>query len=129
MEVTADVKKLAHAYRQNAQEIVEPSDTDILDAARACFALKRLIVEEQADALMMDCLPGLRRPHKHVPPCMGYMNLRDEGIAMGCESDLDATLTLMLLQEICGKPGFQHNPSADTERNLYFGAHCTSATS
>jgi L-fucose isomerase-like protein len=59
---------------------------------------------------------------------MGFMDLRDEGVPAGCESDLDATLTMMLLQYLFDKPGFQHNPSADTERNLYFGAHCTSAT-
>jgi L-fucose isomerase-like protein len=49
-------------------------------------------------------------------------------MAMGCESDLDATLTMMLLQELFRKPGFQHNPSFDTENNRYFGAHCTSAS-
>ena len=75
---------------------------------------------------MMDCLPGLRKPHKHVPPCMGFMSLRDEGVAMGCQSDLDATLTMMLLQDLFGKPGFMHNASYDTEKDHYFCAHCTS---
>jgi L-fucose isomerase-like protein len=59
---------------------------------------------------------------------MGFLSLRDEGIAMGCESDLDATLTMMLLQQLFDRPGFQHNPVANTEKNLYFGAHCTSAS-
>lgn len=56
------------------------------------------------------------------------MNLRDEGIPAGCESDLDATLTMMLIQYLFDKPAFQHNPSMDTERDRYFGAHCTSPT-
>jgi L-fucose isomerase-like protein len=59
---------------------------------------------------------------------MGFMSLRDEGVAAGCEADLDATLTMMILQELFGKPGFQHNPVVDTEKNQYFGAHCTSAS-
>ena len=127
-KATDAVKKLADAYLKNAKAVVEPSKTDIVEAAKAYFVLKRIIETEKADAVMMNCLPGLKRPHKHVPPCMGFMSLRDEGIAAGCESDLDATLTLMLLQQLFGKPGFQHNPTAETEKNHYFGAHCTSAS-
>jgi hypothetical protein len=128
LKITDKVKALATSYKQDAREIVEPSKQDIFEAAKTYFVSKGIIKSQKADALMMNCLPGLKRPHQHVPPCMGYMNLRDEGIAMGCESDLDATLTMMLLQEFFGKPGFQHNPSVDTEKNLYFGAHCTSAS-
>ncbi len=35
------------------------------------------------------------------------MSLRDEGIAAGCQADLSATLSLMLVQQLFGKPGFQ----------------------
>lgn len=127
-EATETVKKLAEAYLKNAKEVGEPSKADILDAAKAYFALKRVVEAEQADAIMMNCLPGLKKPHKHVPPCMGFMSLRDEGIPAGCQSDLDATITLLLVQELFDKPGFQQNASMDTEKNLYFGAHCTSAS-
>jgi len=122
------VRSLARNYLAQAIKRVEPDEQDVFNAAKAYFALKKIIEREQADALMMNCLPGLKRPHKHVPPCMGYMNLRDEGIPAGCESDLDATLTMMLIQYLFGKPAFQHNPSVDTEKNLYFGAHCTCAS-
>ncbi len=125
---TEEVKALAREYLSHAVEVVEPDEKDVTDAARCYFALKKVIESEHADALMMNCLPGLMKPHKHVPPCMGFMSLRDEGIVAGCQSDLDATLTLMLLQSLFGKPGFQHNPSIDTVNNLYFCAHCTSAS-
>jgi len=128
IKATKDVRKLANAYQSNAKDIVQPTQDDILDAARATFALKQVIETEKADALMMDCLPGLRRPHKHCPPCMGFMSLRDEGIAAGCQSDLNATLTLMLVQSLFDKPGFQQNASMETEKNHYFGAHCTCAS-
>jgi L-fucose isomerase-like protein len=128
MEATAEVRKLADAYLKNAREVVEPTEADILEAAKCYFALKRIIEAEQADAIMMNCLPGLKRPHKHVPPCMGFMSLRDEGIPAGCQSDLDSTLTLMLVQQLFDRPGFQQNAAMETEKNLYFGAHCTSAS-
>jgi hypothetical protein len=32
---------------------------------------------------------------------------------------------MMLLQELFGRPGFLHNSALDTEKNHYWGAHCT----
>lgn len=125
-KVTPPVERLAREYLSNAKEIIEPTRADIRNAARTYFALKQIVEAEKADALMMDCLPGLRRPHKHVPPCMGFMSLRDEGTPIGCQSDLNATVTLLLVQRLFGKPGFQQNAAMDTENNRYFGAHCTS---
>jgi len=127
-EGTGAVKELADAYLKNAKEVIQPTKADILDAARAYFALKRIIETEEADAMMMDCLTGLRKPRKHCPPCMGFMSLRDEGIAAGCQADLNATLTLMLAQQLFDRPGFQQNASMETEKNHYFGAHCTCAS-
>ncbi len=120
------VRNLAKEWLQQAEKTVEPSKEDVLEAAKCYYALKQILDEESGDALMMTCLDGLRHPHKHVPPCMGFMKLRDEGIPAGCQSDLNATLTLMLVQELFGLPGFQQNASMETERNHYFGAHCTS---
>lgn len=127
-KVNKEVQALAKQYLSNAVNIIQPKKEDIIESAKSYFIFKKILAEEKADALMMDCLPGLGIPHKHVPPCMGYMSLRDEGVAMGCESDLDATISMMLLQELFGKPGFQHNPSYDTENDRYFCAHCTSAS-
>ncbi len=127
-KATDQVQALANEFLTTAQKIVQPSKKDIVEAAKTYFVFKDIIAAEQADAVMMNCLPGLQRPHKHVPPCMGYMKLRDEGTPMGCESDLDATLTMMIEQELCDRPAFQHNPSTDSEKNTYFCAHCTSAS-
>jgi len=127
-KTTDAVRKLAFAYSNNAKNVVQPTKTDVFDAAKTYFVLKQLIEAEKADAVMMDCLPGLKKPHKHVPPCMGFMSLRDEGIAAGCQSDLSATLTLMLVQQLFDRPGFQQNASMETEKNHYFGAHCTCAS-
>jgi hypothetical protein len=125
---TADVNARAARYLRDAVRVVEPDEKDVYESAKCYSVLKTIIEREKADAMMMTCLPGLQRPRKHVPPCMGFMDLRDEGIPSGCESDLDATLTMMLLEYLFDKPGFQHNPSSDTERKVYFGAHCTSAS-
>jgi len=124
-ELKGDAKDLAADYRKKARKVVEPTDADIDDAARTTIAMKKLIAEEKADAIMMDCLGGIQK-RLFPPPCMGYMDLRDAGIPAGCQNELDPALTLMLVENLFGKGGFQQNPAFDTERNLYCGSHCTS---
>ncbi|KPL06156.1 hypothetical protein AMJ85_10525, partial [candidate division BRC1 bacterium SM23_51] len=98
-KATDDVREIARAYATNARKIVEPSEADIVDAARTYVACKRVLAAEEGDAIMMECLGGIRE-RRFPPPCMGFMSLRDGGIAAGCQNDLNATLTMMLLQQL-----------------------------
>lgn len=118
--IGGDVRALARAFKRNARRVCEPANPEIVTAARVHFALKRLVEAEGADAVTMDCL----RRGKYMP-CMSFMTLRDAGAAAGCENDIPATLTLMLVQRLFGRPGFQHNPGFETEANHYFASHCT----
>ena len=126
-KATTEVRDIARTYLKNARKVVEPSDADVLDAAKTYVACKRILDREQGDAIMIECLGGIRE-RRFAPPCMGFMSLRDEGIAAGCENDLNATLTLMLLQQLFDRPGFMQNCSSETEKNHYVGAHCTCPT-
>jgi len=125
-QTTDEVREIANGYLKNTQKVVEPSEADVIDAAKTLVVCKKIIEDEKADAFMMDCLRAIG-PEKPVP-CMAYMSLRDQGIAMGCQSDLNATLTQMLIQKLFSKPGFQQNASCETEKNHYYGAHCTCAS-
>ncbi len=120
-----EVRATARAYTADPRERREPSEADILEAARAHVALLRLIRREKVDAMMMKCLDGITA-RIIPPPCMSFMDLRDAGVVAGCQNDLDATLTMMIGQQLFGRPGFQHNPACDTTKNLYYGSHCTS---
>lgn len=120
----AEVKAVAAAYRGQAKECREPAEADVLEAARAHASLKRLIEQEKADAMMMKCLDGIAK-RVIPPPCMSFMDLRDAGIVAGCQNDLDATVTMMIGQQLLRRPGFQFNPACDTEKNLFYGSHCT----
>lgn len=118
------VREIAWEYLSRAKERREPREEDVLEAARAYVALQRLLEREQADVLMMECL-GPLRTGRFVAPCMGFMSLRDAGIVAGCQNDLDSTMTMMLMQQLFDRPGFQQNPAFDSEQNMYFAAHCT----
>jgi hypothetical protein len=93
------------------------------NAARAHRALTRLLAEEQADGVAMNCL---RRGM--LKPCMSFAALNDRLVPATCENDLPAAYTQLLGQTLLGRPGFQHNPCYETERNHYYASHCTCAT-
>jgi hypothetical protein len=90
------------------------------NAARAHFALRKLLADEQADGVTMNCL---RRGM--LKPCVSFATLNSQLIPAACENDFPAVYTQLLGQLLTGRPGFQHNPCYDTERNHYYASHCT----
>lgn len=124
---TDEVKAIADEYMSQAQQVVEPQKSDVVDAAKAYIAARNILHQEQADAIAMDCLGPARRGLFPVP-CIAWSKLNDEGITAGCEADLNATLTQMLVQYLFDKPGFQQDPVPETVQNALIGAHCSCPT-
>lgn len=125
--VTDEVKDIARDYSSRAKKIVEPSPQDMLEAAKTYVVSRRILKEENGDAITMDCLgPSSRR---EIPvPCLAWSKLNDEGISAGCEADLYPTLTLMLVRYLFDRPGFQQDPVPETVLNALIGSHCVCAT-
>ena len=93
------------------------------NAARAHLAIKKMLSDERADGLTMNCL---RRGM--LKPCMSFSTCNSELTPAACENDLPALYTQLLGNLLTGRPGFQHNPCYDTEKNHYYASHCTCAT-
>ncbi len=93
------------------------------NAARAHLALTKMLADEQADGVTMNCL---RRGM--LKPCISFATLNSQLIPAACENDFPAVYTQLLGSLLTGRPGFQHNPCYDTEKNHYYGSHCTCPT-
>lgn len=93
------------------------------NAARAHLALKKMLADEQADGVTMNCL---RRGM--LKPCISFATLNSQLTPAACENDFPAAYTQLLGSLLTGRPGFQHNPCYDTEKNHYYGSHCTCPT-
>ena len=120
-------REIAALYQQAAKGIIEPDETDILEAARTYVANRRMLEQYNCHAITMDCL-GLVANRRTPPPCMAYMQLLNEGTCGACEADITATLSLLLSSYLLKRPAFLHNPSPNTVNNTYVGAHCTAPT-
>ena len=110
-------------YTRDAKETRGVTQEALDNAARAHLALTQLLAEEKADGVTMNCL---RRGM--LKPCLSFATLNGRLIPATCENDLPAAYTQMLGQLLTGRPGFQHNPCYETEKNHYYASHCTCAT-
>ena len=124
----ADVEREANAYAQGAFKIVEPSKKDIEDSTRFYLGALRLLEEEGANAIAIDCLGGFRRSDLPAYPCVAFSRLNDAGYYGVCEADLPSTMTQILVTSFSGRPGFVSDPTFDTSRNEVIHAHCVAAT-
>jgi hypothetical protein len=128
MPVNEEVKDTASSFRRGARKIIEPNWQDSLNSARAYTTAKRLLCDQQAHALSMDCLGMVTDKLVPTPPCGAWTILQDEGITAGCEADLHASTSMMLSSYLLDRPGFINDPVAETAKNLLIASHCTSGT-
>jgi L-fucose isomerase-like protein len=116
-------RQLIDQFTGGAREIRGVNQEALENAARAHFALQELLRREQADGVTMKCLQrGM------LKPCMSFATLNSQLVPAACENDFNAAYTQLLGQLLTGRPGFQHNPCFETERNHYYASHCTCAT-
>ncbi|MBM4036259.1 MAG: hypothetical protein FJ291_31370 [Planctomycetes bacterium] len=115
-----EARKLIARFTSRAKEQRGITQEALDNAARAHLALRKLLADEAADGLTMNCL---RRGM--LKPCISFAQLNGQLIPAACENDLPAAYTQLLGQLLTGRPGFQHNPCYDTEANHYYASHCT----
>lgn len=126
--VTDEVREVADKMGRGAKRIVEPSPDDLLNAARSYITAKRLMRDESANAITSDCLGMVSAKLVPTPPCMAATLFQDAGVTYGCEADLFAAISLLLVSYLFDRPGFQNDPVPETVKNLLIVAHCTCGT-
>lgn len=118
----AEALKVAESCTKNAKATVEPSNDDMLKAAKTYLAIKKICMEERLDAMTIRCFDIVKACG--TTSCLALALLNDEGIVAGCEGDMQTLLTMILAQRLCGEKAFMANPSMlRDDRSLL--AHCT----
>jgi hypothetical protein len=128
MPVNEEVKDVATSFRKHAKRVIEPSWQDSLNSARVYTTAKRLLNDEKANALSMDCLGMVSAKLVPTPPCGAWTLLQDIGVTCGCEADLFGATSLMLTSYLLDRPGYMNDPVAETAKNLLVASHCVSGT-
>ncbi len=128
-ESIPDAEAVAEAQRwiAGAEKVVEPSRDEIIRSCKLALALQRLLDEEEATVLMVDCYGTMWR---QLPayPCISHCRMNNLGFGGICESDFQSALTHIIFQGLSGKPGFISDPTVDTSQNCIILAHCMGTT-
>ncbi|MCD6089704.1 hypothetical protein J7K07_08330 [Candidatus Bathyarchaeota archaeon] len=101
------VKKELEKWKEDFEKILEPSEEDLLNAARVYLTLKHLCEIEDANGVTINC--GRFTEERPVVPCLAFDRLIDEGIMCACEGDITAMLSSLMLHAVSGQPVLMGN--------------------
>ncbi|MGB7295788.1 MAG: twin-arginine translocation signal domain-containing protein [Candidatus Aminicenantales bacterium] len=121
-----DAKAEAERWTGGAVRVVEPSAGDIFRSAKLALAFEKLLDEEQATVMTVDCYGSMWDRTIKLPayPCLGFARLNDMGLGGICESDLRSTMVHIIFQGLVGRPGFVSDPTVDESKGSIILAHC-----
>ncbi len=117
--------------REEAESLAEklaPSATSqvrgegLVRAVTIYLALKRIVSEYNLDAFTIRCFDLI--PVLDASPCLALALLNSEGVVAGCEGDVPAAVTMMILSRASGGPVMMGN-LADLDDDTVTIAHCT----
>lgn len=128
MPLTDEAREIAKTAAANAEKVVEPSEEDLQNAARAFLTAKRICRDEKSNAITSDCLGMVSSRVVPTPPCMAVSMFQDGGVTYGCEADVFGAMSLMFTSYLFDKPGFMNDPVPETVNNLLLAAHCVCGT-
>lgn len=118
----AELEKTIELFNSNFKNGTD-SINEIKKSAEIYLSLKSIIKKEKADGVSVRCFDLL---DDEVTACLALSELNDEGIIAGCEGDLQALITLVLVKELFNTGGWMANPSGlNFDENTFKLAHCT----
>ena len=118
-----EAKPLYDLWRNAAQKIEEPTDSDMMKAARFCVALKKMIEAHEAMGAAIACFNLLRQIDTTACLAVSYINSETDYVA-ACEGDVDSAVTMLMLKKLTNKGVWMANPNIQPNRTVNF-VHCT----
>jgi hypothetical protein len=124
----AQARKRADRWMREAAKVIEPSRQDVEKSGAIYLTMLELMRRHNAQAITINCLGGFYGGHMPGYPCLGFMQLDNDGLVGGCEGDQRSAVTKLLMTYLVGRPGFLSDPVIDTAKNQIIYAHCVAPT-
>ena len=122
-----EVVAMAEDYMRRARRQRGATRQDVINGVKSYYVAGKILEQEQADAITMDCLGALGKIDVSLP-CIAWSRMNDDGIPAACEADYGAVASHVMVQYLFDRPGFQQDPVADTADDSIIGAHCSCPT-
>jgi len=121
--------ELVTRWQKTAKTIkVENVDDTLEKSARSYLAQQAVMNAHRAEAITINCLGGFYGGHLTAYPCLGFVELLNDGLVGACEADMKSTATMIAMNHLVGRPGYISDPVLDTSRRQIIYAHCVAST-
>lgn len=118
----------ARRWCARAEKVMEPTQEWIQKAGGVYLALLDLMKKYDADTITMNCLGGFRMGQLPAYPCLGFMQILDDGRQGVCEAMPDDSLSMIMARLLTGRAGYVSDPAVDTSKNQIVYSHCMAHT-
>jgi hypothetical protein len=115
-------------WSARTEKVVEPTADWIQKAGAVYLAMRALMKKHEADAITMNCLGGFNAGKLPAYPCLGFMQLLDDGSHGVCEAQPDDSVSMLMARFLTGRAGYVSDPALDTSKNQIVYAHCMAHT-
>jgi L-fucose isomerase-like protein len=120
----AEAAAIAREFICQAEALDGVNEAAVMAAARLYPALKDIFVRHRLQAATLRCFNLIER--MHTSGCLALAHLNDQGLICGCEGDVPAVFSMLLLHILTGEIPFMANPAAiDSQSSQLVLAHCT----
>jgi len=125
-ELVKEIEQKHHFDHPKLNDIKNKGfDSKSIDVALKIYnGFKAIVNKYKFDGITVRCF-DLLEIYKNTG-CLGLSLLNDEGIIAGCEGDIPALISMVILHYLTDEPVFMANPSSiDIYQNEIILAHCT----
>lgn len=125
MQELLDAIAAAPVNNHKTEQTLNDAIRQSLPVANQIYEALKIIVERyRLSGFTLRCFDLLSAVHD--TGCMTLARLNAEGIVAGCEGDVPALLSMVIINALIGVSGFQANPAnIDPENGTMTFAHCT----
>jgi hypothetical protein len=115
-------------WSTQAEKVVEPTAEWIQKAGGVYLAMLTLMKKHGTDSITMNCLGGFGSGQLPAYPCLGFMQLLNDGSQGVCEAMPDDSVSTLMGRILTGRAGYVSDPALDTSKNQIVYSHCMALT-
>ena len=118
-----EVEELAKKLEKKYRKADDFEGEEFSQSVRTALAMKKVVEQEQLDAVTVYCQSLWQRPEIGVVPCMGMSLLMQEGVFCSCEGDVPTTLSGLILESLSNAAFFTEIWCNDFENDQFMMGH------
>jgi len=120
----AEARKIAEKWVKEASENLEPDFSEVVKSAKLYIAMKNAAKDYEANMVAIDCIVLRNTGILDAWPCLGFMELWNDGIMPVCEADPYSAVAILIGKYLAGVNGFVVDVAVDMLKNEVIYYHC-----